>query len=181
MRTTRKSLVSALLTTAFAVSLAMAPSACKKPEDAVEVPEEASFDSVPTLPARRLLTDVEGRTLKADILKRNKGTITILRISDSKVFDLPINRLSERDQEFVNRIPLSEPARKPKETHAYITNRQASIDKLAEQIRLLELESEGMEPESMPWRNLRKQIDSLNKEMNKLNLDIEKYKLDKGL
>ncbi len=72
------------------------------------------FDAIPTLPVRRVLTDVEGRSVEVDILKRTAAHVTVLRVSDTKEFQLPFNRLSEADQAFVSRLPLSAPPATPK-------------------------------------------------------------------
>ncbi len=53
-------------------------------------------------------TDRQGRTVEAEFLSFADGMIRIKRASDGKVFEMPLERLSDADQEFVKGLPVSE-------------------------------------------------------------------------
>ncbi|MEM9017488.1 MAG: hypothetical protein AAGC68_10780, partial [Verrucomicrobiota bacterium] len=72
-------------------------------------------DQAPAIPTERVLTDKQGRQIEARIIGRNLETLTIVRLSDSKQFELPIERLSPVDQTFAKELPLvaASPSKKP--------------------------------------------------------------------
>lgn len=75
---------------------------------------------VPTLPVRWKLTDHSGRSIDAMIVGKSGDSITLIRVSDGKRFELPVVRLSEEDQKRVKPVPITmAPSRHPLESSHY--------------------------------------------------------------
>jgi hypothetical protein len=93
----------------------------------------------PTIPVQWTLTDVEGRKLDATIVGKNGTTITLVRTSDGKRFDLPVDRLSESDKKRVNDLDnKAAPSKHPMESAHY----RMGHGKLAEiDARIAEMQS----------------------------------------
>lgn len=72
----------------------------------------------------RTLTDVMGRTIKADVVEVQQDTVKIRR-DDGRIFEMPLNTLSERDQAELKAWAASEAA-KPKANVPVAVNVQMS-------------------------------------------------------
>ena len=72
----------------------------------------------------RTLTDVMGRTIKADVVEVQQDTVKIRR-DDGRIFEMPLNTLSERDQAELKAWAASE-ATKPKANVPVAVNVQMS-------------------------------------------------------
>ena len=69
--------------------------------------------SVAELPIQRILTDMGGRKLDVTILEKHNTTVTVRRTSDSKVYNLDLDKLSEEDRKFANGLRHTPPASSP--------------------------------------------------------------------
>ncbi|MEM9479316.1 MAG: hypothetical protein AAGA58_06595, partial [Verrucomicrobiota bacterium] len=90
----------------FLCLLVLTVSACDQAEDVVSGQEKTS--SVPQLPAKRTITDVDGRKLEVEITGRTADKVRFVRLSDKAEYEFAIERLSEVDREFVSQLPVSE-------------------------------------------------------------------------
>ncbi len=98
---------------------------------------DSASDNAVTLPVRWTLTDVEGRSLEANVIGRSANSVTLVRVSDGKRFDLPVARLSEGDRKRVARLPLvAAPQSSPQESSIY-RMRQAALGEA--EARIVEL------------------------------------------
>ena len=61
----------------------------------------------PTLPVERTLTDRTGRTVAVRILACDEDEVQFIRLSDHVMFFHPIASLSDADQAFIRRLPMS--------------------------------------------------------------------------
>lgn len=80
----------------------------KRKQEVSEIPLPPKVSDVaadPTFPFERLLTDANGRKIHAKILGKMEGKIAMLRLLDKKRFILPLEKLSEEDQEFFQQVP----------------------------------------------------------------------------
>ncbi len=116
--------------------IALCLTGCKKPESPALVEQAVPSDSVPelSLPIQRTITGKDGRKLAVTIVGRSVKHIKIVRASDQKAFDLAIAKLSEGDQDFVNKLPISVIA-VTSAADRQLENRQKEIRKLEEKIR----------------------------------------------
>lgn len=115
---------------------------------------------VPTLPVRWKLADLEGRSIDAMIIGKSGDSITLIRMSDGKRFELPVLRLSEEDQKRVRSLPTkTAPSRHPSESSHY-RMAQAKLDET--DARIAELTS------ILNTSDSRIQIRSAHSEMERL-------------
>ena len=152
------------------------------------------------------LTDAKGRKLEVEIIGRTGDALQFVRKLDGKHYDLPIERLSSEDQDFVRGLPLSDrptiPEREdtpvsdatpvvekqgapPPEpiqiTPPYVTDRLQVIkeheNELNDQKQTLEKAKSGIvELEFQDRRNHEKRIIELEAEIIEIKEDIEIYK-----
>lgn len=132
---------------------------------------------VPTLPVRWNITDLDGRTIDATIIGKNGSSITLIRNSDGKRFDLQISRLSADDQARVGQLGnKTPPSRHPMESSHY-RMAQAKLDELDGEIaEVTALYNSTNSP--MQMRTANSQLRRLKNERLKLLEDLkelEKY------
>lgn len=86
--------------------------------------------SIEAIPVRWTLTDVDGRAIDATIIGKSGASITLIRNSDGKRFDLSVARLSASDQERVKKLAdKTSVSRHPLES-AHYRMTQAKLDEL---------------------------------------------------
>lgn len=131
----------------------------------------------PTIPVQWTLSDVEGRKLDATIVGKRGTTITLVRTSDGKRFDLPVDRLSDFDKKRVNDLDdKSAPTKHPMESPLY----RMSHGKLAEiDARIAELQTiYGSTDSQIKRRSADSELDRLIAERAELLeelRDLEKF------
>lgn len=122
----------------------------------------------PTLPVDWTLTDTQGRSIDATIIGRELNSVTIVRRSDGRRFDLPFDRLGQPDRERAARLPLK-PA--PSEPTGLLKLRKASLSELETEIQQLATElRESTSP--MKSRSLASRLDRLANERAELIAEI---------
>jgi hypothetical protein len=88
----------------------------------------------PTIPVRWTLTDLDGRTVDAMIVGRNDTSITLVRTSDGKRFELAMDRLSESDRKRVGELDKkTAPTKHPMESSLYRMS-HAKLDDIDQRI-----------------------------------------------
>lgn len=127
-----------------------------------------------TLPVRWELTDVEGRVLKVSIIGRSATSITIVRESDGKRFELPVERLSANDRKRVTRLVVQiAPAKAPMESSFY-RMRQASIDEV--DARMDEIRSEMSSTGShLQFRSRQSELHRLQRKRIELTEELKEF------
>jgi hypothetical protein len=114
------------------------------------------------------LTDTQGRSIKATIIGRDSNSITIVRHSDGKRFDLPVDRLSPSDQNRIAKLPQ---ASAPAAETGVLKLQKAKLQELNLEINQLSAEL-SQSTSTMKSRSLNSQIDRLMNERIKLEAEI---------
>lgn len=128
-----------------------------------------------SLPVDRTLTDTQGRSITATIIGRQPDSITIVRHSDGKRFDLPLDRLSKPDREQVAKLPMT-PA--PAESVGRYAGASGTLKLRKGALKELDQEIEDIStqmkqtPSRMKIRSLNSALDRLVGERVKLEAEI---------
>lgn len=136
---------------------------------------EGNGDSVVGLPVDRTLTDTQGRSITATIIGRQSDSITIVRHSDGKRFDLPLDRLSPPDREQVAKLPLTpapaEPVGRNPEPGGIVKLRKGALKELDREIEDISTQL-NQTPSSMKMRSLNSALERLKGERARLEAEI---------
>ncbi len=126
-------------------------------------------------PIDRTLTDTQGRSITATIIGRDSDSITIVRHSDGKRFDLPLDRLSPPDREQIAKLPLApapvESIARSGDSSGVLKLRKGALKELDQEIEDLSVElNQATSP--MKMRSLNSALDRLVGERMKLEAEI---------
>ncbi len=151
---------------------------------AVSCGESALFSDSPsssvTLPYETTVRDDQGRSLDINLIFRTDNSIHFVRKSDKREFDLPIARLSEADQRWITKLPVSTAAsrataEREKYKHAYIKNRQEAIGRVEEQIQKLADEVGSGNITNSQIRNNNREMERKREEIRDIEAQINDY------
>jgi hypothetical protein len=124
------------------------------------------------LPVHRTITSSDGKSLKVRVVGKQANTLIVERVSDNVRFEIPLERLSEADKRFFNRLRNEVTSDKSD----YVTKRTALILELRERAELYrkEIASQTLS------RNLHEKrildLASVEKEIRTLEMSIENFK-----
>lgn len=145
------------------------------------LPEQAP-PQVRELPVNRILTSTDGKTLEVRILGKSADSVTVERLSDDARFEIPLDRLSQADTRFVNRLrKMDAPDAKnpqPAPDPGYIANRKAKIDELKERARLYEREIKSKTLSTNLHEKRKEDLVAVKEEIRSLEVAIETYQFN---
>ncbi len=87
------------------------PARIRLPDAAVAALAFVSIFSLHAAP--RVWTDLDGRTVEAELVRADSASVVIRRAADGREFTLPRDRLSPADLAFLSELPASPPASSP--------------------------------------------------------------------
>jgi rRNA maturation endonuclease Nob1 len=131
------------------------------------------------LPVHRTITSSDGKSLKVRVVGKQANTLIVERVSDNVRFEIPLERLSEADKRFFNRLRnevTSDESDYVTKESDYVTKRTALILELRERAELYrkEIASQTLS------RNLHEKrildLESVEKEIRTLEMSIENFK-----
>lgn len=136
----------------------------------------------PKFPAMRAIVNQEGKELKAVVLGKWEGYLTVERIADGQRFDLPIKGLSLSDQVYAFRLreekapppPAPKPSAKPEEP--YIASRRKAIEDLKERAKIYTVEINSGTLSDLLHQARIEQLAKVKMEIKNLEVAIETYK-----
>ena len=141
----------------------------------VPVPMPKAVNKPIVLPVDRTLTDSQGRSITATIIGRQSDSITIVRHSDGKRFDLPLDRLSPPDREQVAKLPLTpapaEPVGRNPEPGGIVKLRKGALKELDREIEDISTQL-NQTPSSIKMRSLNSALERLKGERARLEAEI---------
>lgn len=150
----------------LAISACLLGAGCSAPESL-----PANLEKKQTsVPFERTLIDNQGRDLRATVIGFDGRVVTIKRKSDDKQFQLPLERLSSRDQNFFQDVSIKT---SPEPSPDNSTSTLDRVKKEGEDRRLAEIERELEElrkeisryqPGTMKWRSVNREMNALSRE-----------------
>ena len=146
--------------------------------------ESALFSDSPsssvTLPYETTVRDVQGRELEINLIYRTDNSIHFVRTSDKREFDLPIAKLSDADQRWITKLPVSTAesraaAERDQYKQLYIKNRQEAIGRIEAEIQELADEIGSGKLTNSQIRNNNREIDRKREEIREIDAQINEY------
>lgn len=134
---------------------------------------------VKEFPILRTITNSDGKSLKVRIIGKSEKELMFERVSDNMYFEIPIERLSEADQRFANRL-RNEVTSTPvaKETD-YTLIRLKQIEELKERKELYEKEINSQTLSKNLHEKRLQDVANLDLEIRKLEIAIENYRFQR--
>lgn len=152
---------------------------CEKPGETPGENRIVDIQAPSSFPFTRTLTDVQGRTIEARVIGRDTATVSLIRLSDNKQFQIPMSKLSSEDRDFLLRYPIFTPAtgkNASSQTTGFARFLEARIaDKEAELQEVIE-ERSGTGRHTIRGRTLTKRFRKLNAELEGLKAELKNSK-----
>ena len=155
----------------------------------LEVPQfgeetENSVEQNPdAYPIEKTLTNKKGVVIEAVIVGREIDKIWLVRQSDQRQFQYPIDDLSSEDRKFAKDLPLLRPSDTEMARMGNSTSGrgpqvflQSRIDELTNELDLAQTELRRYGPGTMKKKSLYKEILRMKEELHSLRLELEELK-----
>lgn len=132
----------------------------------------------PGFPVERAIVNQEGKELKAVVLGKWEGYLTVERMADGQRFDLPIKGMSLSDQIYAFRLREEKvpPPPAPKLEDPYIASRLKAIEDLKERAEIYEVEINSGTLSDLLHQARVEQLAKVKVEIKNLEVAIETYK-----
>lgn len=132
-------------------------------------------------PFSRELTDVQGRTISAEVIGKSLNSVTVILKENNQRFEIPFSKLSPEDREVLkagkNHAPPQLVAKPPPKLDVpYINRREAEIVELEKKQEILEIQITSGTLNEIVRKNQSDQLESIKREIRILQTAIETYK-----
>jgi hypothetical protein len=128
------------------------------------------------LPVHRTITSSDGKSLKVRIVGKQPNVLIVERVSDNVRFEIPLERLSEADKRFFNRLRNEVLPKTTPDEPDYVTKRRILILDLTERAELYKKEIASQTLSSNLHEKRIQDLANVEKEIRELEVAIENFK-----